>query len=215
MKLGLIVALSVAAGCATFALAQQNGMMPSPLSGVGALPQFPQSRDDAISKARERFAMADRNHDGFLTRDELMPPPPPSPAAPPPPPPAPDRAQMFSAMDADKNGQISRAEFDAFRPPVQSRRVVVMRERRVMPDGPGGPGPRGMMFRGADMPFRMGFAAMDADRDGKISAAEAEQAAAMRFDRLDADHDRILTWAESWMGSRAVAMRPEPRGGRD
>jgi len=90
--------------------------------------------------------------------------------------PAPD---PFDAMDKDHNGTVSQAEFDAFKPD-----VVFFRGD---PDGPPpGFGPR----------RRMGppdLKALDANGDGKVSFDEFAAPMKDHFDHIDANHDGALS----------------------
>ena len=54
----------------------------------------------------------------------------------------------------------------------------------------------GMMFRHAD-----------ADHDGKVSLAEAQTAALARFDKIDTNHDGVLSDAERDAGRARMAER--------
>jgi len=120
----------------------------------------------------------------------------------------PMRPPTFEDFDANHDGVVSKAEFDAYR-------AAHPMAGRSMPDGPPGDdtrGPRGdgpvgfgrpreMMWRHIhDMDGRGGprldLAAADTDHDGKISWAEFQAAAAAhlkaRFDALDANHDGFI-----------------------
>lgn len=87
-------------------------------------------------------------------------------------------AAMFDRMDADKDGMISRAEWDSAR--------AVLAERR---------GRQG----------RDGWASVDRDADGRLSAAEWQAAGrpAERFQKMDADRNGILTRAEAMAARQA------------
>lgn len=86
-------------------------------------------------------------------------------------------SDQFAIMDTDRNGQLSREEYTAGRERFAERH----RERRQE---------RGARHRG-DPAER--FAKLDADRDGAVSAAEMDRAAAERFNQMDANHDGALT----------------------
>ena len=125
------------------------------------------TRTEAVAQARAHFARMDANKDGKLD--------------------AADRGQrhdqmagaMFDRLDADRNGSISRDEWNAG----AARLAEVHRAH----DGP------------AHM-LRMGRPArpMPGDRDGDraISAAEFEAQALARFERADSDKDGRVTIAE-------------------
>jgi Ca2+-binding EF-hand superfamily protein len=161
------------------------------------------ARDEVVRHVRDLFARLDANRDGYLTRAEIeaahqsmmgamhagmgkrfadrgVPPT--------------DRAAMFDRLDANHDGSITREEFMAARPPMQQRRMVFM---RAGPDGgPGAPGGPGMKMRMHRAGMRFGgrlFDMADANRDGRVSLAEAQAAALRHFDRLDLNHDGVLS----------------------
>ena len=106
---------------------------------------------------------------------------------------------MFKRMDADGDGYVTVAEWEAFRPMMGT----AQRRTAGMPMGAGtmmGPG----MMRGPGM--MMGT--IDSDGDGSISAQEHAAAAKASFDRLDADRDGRITAAE-W----SAAHQAMPGGG--
>ena len=97
------------------------------------------------------FAAADANHDGTITRAEFD-------AA---------RAARFAQMDADHNGSLSPSE---------------------MPHWGGGAQPAA----GGDAQHVRG----DANRDGTVSRAEWDAESARMFSRLDTDNNGSITHAE-------------------
>lgn len=88
--------------------------------------------------------------------------------APPPPPPA------FEAMDSNKDGQISQAEFEAFRPP------------HCAPEGTEGPDAKGPPMG----PPRL--ETLDTDHDGKLSWAEVSAPLKARFDAADSNKNGFI-----------------------
>jgi Ca2+-binding EF-hand superfamily protein len=103
----------------------------------------------------------------------------------------------FAAADADRNGVLSRAEVERSLPRLAPRfdRLDRNRDGNLSPDelrartgaGGGGAGEGG---------FAEHFRRADADGDGALTRAEAEQALprlGAKFDRIDADHDARLT----------------------
>lgn len=181
------------------------------------------TRDQVAAHVRKFFERLDANHDGYLTRDELgamgqhammmrngtmmrggmgmhamamrghdMP--------------MPDRGAMFDRLDVNHDGNISRQEFMAAKPVREERRVIMMR------DGKGGPAPMPGMenmdrmkveMHGMDgmramhgMPMGFGgrlFDMADANKDGRVSLAEAQAMAMAHFDKADLNHDGKIT----------------------
>lgn len=111
------------------------------------------------------------------------------------------RNEAWSSADADGNGSLSRAEYDAM---TEARRV---RMREHMQQA----GDEGLRHRG----MRRGdhFARMDSDGDGRVTLAELSERALARFDRADADHDGTVTPEERRAARQA--MRAERREHRD
>lgn len=132
---------------------------------------------------------------------------------------SPDR--MFERLDADKDGRLTKAEVEAAHgarvarsgkaakaahagKPSRSERLfdradanrdglITRAELTAMPR----PDPAKLAGRGAKM-GHMGMmgrmlSTADLDKDGRISAAEAQQAAVQRFDRADSNRDGMLT----------------------
>jgi len=109
----------------TIALLAGTAVAQEPPGGKGHRPPppppilviFDADRDGVISEeeiedASDALAKLDKNGDGEITREELMPPPPPGgkPHGPPPghrPPPP-----LIAALDADKNGTLSAEELE-------------------------------------------------------------------------------------------------------
>jgi hypothetical protein len=214
MKKIMFAGVALAALVSIPALAQPGPDGPARNAG-------PLTRASVQASVQARFAKADSNNDGFVTRAEAdarmaearekrqarmeqnrerR---------------AENRAGLFDRIDTDKNGSISRAEFDAH----ASARAERWSERRG-PDGAmrGGRGMRhgGMGHRGAGAMAgghfggRM-FERMDSDHDGKVSIAEASSRALEMFDRTDSNHDGTVTAEE-----RRAAMqrfREDKRGG--
>jgi Ca2+-binding EF-hand superfamily protein len=170
----------------------------------------PITRADFQQRLQAHFAKIDSNHDGYVDRNETggmnamgphgdgmgpaamredgrrgpharM-----------------DPNAMFDTLDANRDGNVTRQEFLAF-------------HAAHGPDGAGGPmahgaampaggpdgGPRPMMHaRHAGMGMGFGgrwFDRVDADRDGRVSLAEAQRAGMAMFDRLDTNHDGTIS----------------------
>ncbi len=174
-----------------------------------------QTRVEAKSKVREHFTRFDTNGDAVVTREELA---------------AFAGAvrekamdDRFASLDADKNGSISRAEFDAGHD--QSRgRMMWHRDMAMAPVPPAPPEPglapptppkpprleRRMRMMSGPGGGMMTLA--DANRDGRITLKEATDAALARFDKADANHDGTLTTDER--RAAREAKRDARRAGR-
>lgn len=142
----------------------------------------PTTRAELEAKIKERFAEADTNKDGAVTKAEF------------------DarmaakkqewqakraerRAEMFAKLDTDKNGQLSKDEFNT-------------RPERPEGERGGWKGHHGGHHGG--MMFGMGrgggwFERMDANKDGKVTLAEASAKPLEMFDKADANKDGTLT----------------------
>ncbi len=83
--------------------------------------------------------------------------------------------KMFARLDADKDGKISREEFEAFRK--QNAKVDAA------------------ATKAGKRSERM-FARFDKDKDGFLSRSEADAVLAWRFKRMDANNDGVLTLEE-------------------
>ncbi len=161
------------------AVAQAPVLLKAPDGGFGLLRADTNAdgrltRSEFDANQRVLFDAIDANKDGYATPDEMQA--------------AFDarrsdaEQQRFAALDTDRNGQLSEAEF------------ATGRDRGPGPDGPrlrfgggpGGPGgPRG---------DRMG--PPDADGDGRITFAEFGARPNEAFGRADADKDGTVTIAE-------------------
>lgn len=89
---------------------------------------------------------------------------------------------LFAKADANKDGVVTRAEYDAA---VVSGRIKV----------------RHTNMRGSAIVRQ--FDVADANRDGRVSLEEAQQAALHQFDAADANHDGVLTPDERRLASKA------------
>lgn len=114
------------------------------------------------------------------------------------------QAGHFTAMDTDKNGSLSEAEFTAGHAMMREGKGERAGKRGHM--GHGGKG--GMMMQNADT-----------NADGAISQAEFAAAALTRFDGMDADKNGVVTKEErkaaraEWKGKRGdmpMDMPPPP-----
>ena len=193
--LGGIAAIAILTvfGCA--AVAQTTAASQRPARAMAQ----PVSQADFVQRRVERLRTADADRNGTVTAEEMR---------------AAGQAKraerrtaMFDRLDANKDGAISRAEFEA--PRADGQRA-----------GPGERGPRaehagrghrGGMHRGAQ---RMG-------RNGEgrfpIVIAEAERKATEAFARLDANRDGTLTGEErrAGMQARRAEMREKRQERRE
>ncbi len=148
--------------------------------GHGMMAREPMTRTDVQTRVKTHFAEMDTNEDGAVTQAEIdagrtakM---------------AERHGEMFTKMDTDKNGSISRAEFDAHHAGMMQSGRGGMEGRRGMKHG----GRHGDM---GHMGGRM-FAMADANKDGKVTEAEATSAALAHFDKVDTDKNGTISDAE-------------------
>lgn len=114
------------------------------------------------------------------------------------------RGQAFERLDTDKDGAISRSEWDAGRQH-REQRIVMRREQRA-----GGAQRTGGMHRMMMLGGRM-FEMADANRDGRVSLAEAQAGALQHFDMMDSNRDGRITPDERMQMRQR--MRTERRSG--
>lgn len=115
------------------------------------------------------------------------------------------RGPAFDDIDANKDGAISKAEFDAFHSAHHPGDKMDM----PMPpppcgdehDGPGGEHSRVMIRHMGDL---------DANKDGKVTFDEFVAPMKEHFDKMDANHDGVLQGDE--MPKMHVEMRKEMHG---
>lgn len=163
----LVLALG---GAAVTATAQTSGQ---PAAKAPARHPADTDGDGRISKAeqtamsRRSFGQLDANRDGKVTAQEMTA--------------VRDNAmrqnadRQFAAMDADKNGAISKAEFVA------------------------------AVTKGAKpMQNLGGLAQLDANKDGVLTSAEFEAGPAAAFNRADANKDGFVTQQESQAAAQAA-----------
>lgn len=215
MKRFFLIGASAAALAALPAIAQPAP--PAPPAAPGHMQHgrwdAPQTRADVEKQIAERFAEADANKDGAVTEVELkavadarraemqakM---------------TEARARMFAAMDSDKNDQISRQEWDAHHADMQANRAE--RRETAKADGAGNVagedrGHRGMRMTDDKDSHEMGQRMMmhhgrdghgwgddwiemaDANKDGRVTLAEAKAKPLARFDAADTNKDGTLS----------------------
>lgn len=183
------------------------------IAGVVALPAVAQTMmrhapDQTVTRAqveadvKETFDKVDANHDGFITREEAQ-----------------TFRQgarakihdaMFARLDSDKDGSISRSEFDAPR--------GKLADASAKPDAPkhrmGGGMHRGPgMAMGTGLGGGMLFDRADINKDGKLSLAEAEALPLQMFDRADTNRDGSVTPDERKAAREAIRNRWKQRQG--
>ncbi|TVV76156.1 EF-hand domain-containing protein [Sphingomonas solaris] len=197
MRNTLIAAATFLATAATFsvpAMAVEQGKPGGTLT-----------RAEVQAKVQARFAAVDANRDGTVTRAEF------------------DahatkmkaeraakrgerRSERFASLDTNKDGQVSREEFTA----ADAKRGADGKGHgkhrgghgghRMGKGGWGGHGMAGWGGRGGeDM-----FAAMDANKDGRVTLAEASARPLAMFDAADANKDGTVT-PEERRAARATA----------
>jgi Ca2+-binding EF-hand superfamily protein len=165
---------------------------PTPKPATAPMPSI--SRAEMIQKVQDHFGKLDTNKDGFVTKDEMQ---------------AAEAAMrerfanhmqeresaVFDRIDTNKDGSISRAEFDA------AHKAMIANHAGI----PGGAmrGAHGMHGLHGAMAGRM-FATADANNDGRVSLQEATAAATAHFDKIDANHDGVLTPDEMRAGHNGM-----------
>ena len=176
----ITTALAVSAAAAA---AQTPGVAPATPQAPHPMMQFPDTRDGVVAMVRDHFARMDTNRDGFIVGDEMQ---------------AMraqrmgkrmamrgansgghrDPAAAFDRLDTNRDNMVSREEFAAGRAARAEHRAErgAMRGQRMAMRG------HGEMLRRAD-----------ADNDGRVSLAEAQNAALQRFDRTDLNRDGRIT----------------------
>ena len=171
-----------------------------------------QTRDQAVAKVREHFAMMDSNRDGFVAGNEMkamrghhqgasqgaggdQPPRNGSKGR--------GAQAAFDWLDSNRDNMINRSEFAAGR----QARGERMGARGGAPTAMAGDRPAmGAMHR-MNGGGRMGGGMMrmaDLDKDGRISLQEATNAALVRFDRVDANRDGQITVEERQQQRKAM-----------
>jgi hypothetical protein len=162
---------------------------------------------DEIEMAADSLKTLDKNKDGKLSMEELMPPRSPGgfggPGSPGQGAPGqgtrPSFAQMLEQFDADKDGALSKSEV-----PEERQRIFEFADRNK--DGKIDKEEMESMGRGREGGGDM-IAQFDKNGDGKVSKDEAPEFMQRFFDRIDSDGDGFVSKAE------ADAMRDRARGG--
>ena len=172
LMMSALGALALTSGIA-LAAAEPRGMGEHPMGDI--------TRAQAEQMAAEHFARMDVNKDGKLDRTdrEAMH--------------AKMAAEMFDRADTNKDGMISREEWNA-----GAARLAEMRDH-------GGPG-----MRGRPMMRHMAMMA-DADGDHAVSRQEFMARALEHFDRADANHDGKISAAEREQAHAAMREHSEAK----
>ena len=95
---------------------------------------------------------------------------------------------LFARADVNKDNVITRAEFDAMGQQIKARMEKAATTKGEM---------------------RM-FDQADANKDGKVSLAEMQQAALTRFDRMDLNHDGKITPEERQQARQLLRSQKHP-----
>ena len=166
----------------------------------------PETRQQVIERVQQRFERLDLNHDGRVTGDEIRQ----------------ARAQMrqqmqdrmFDRMDLNHDGSITREEM--------AQAHAQMRERMQQHRGQGeahgmGRGPMGRHRMGMGMGMGMGDGPRGEGRfgaQGDFTLDQMRDRALQRFDRLDLNHDGVVTAAEREQARAQMRSRMEQRRGQ-
>lgn len=141
----------------------------------------PLTRSVVEADVKARFAMMDANKDGIVTPEEAA---------------AAREAmrkamadKMFGMMDADKDGMVSRAEFDAHLASMGGPDHEKMGDSKAADAKMDG----GMMHHPMPAHEDRMFEMADANKDGKVTLAEATALALSGFDKMDANKDGTIT----------------------
>jgi len=163
----------------------------------------PITRAQAADMADKMFAKLDVNGDGVLNsadRDAMV-------------------AKRFAKLDTNGDGVLSLDEFKAAHDRGPDGGPGKWGKG---PGGPGGPGEGHMGKRGHRGPGHDGFGGpgmmdklADTNKDGQITAAEFKAAALARFDKMDANHDGVVTPQERKAAMQQMRERwKDARGDR-
>lgn len=180
----------------------------APMAPRAAMADKVVTRADVDAKVRAHFARVDTNRDGFVTTEEMT---------------AQRGARManregrkgqrmgqaamrdpnaaFDRLDTNRDGMIARDEFAKGREMRIEKRVVMNREGGAA----GQPGAMRRMHRqGGGMMGGAMLKMADANRDGRVSLAEATSGAMQHFDRLDTNRDGRITPEERRAGRGTI-----------
>ena len=105
-------------------------------------------------------------------------------------------AQLFAENDPNKDGVVTRAEYDA-----RLERMLASR-----PVGSPG-GPTAEQVKGIRASAAASFDRTDLNKDGKVSAAEMSAGPMAMFDRADVNKDGVLSPQEQTASIRAMKQQ--------
>lgn len=195
-----LMAMLMAGGVA---IAAPGGMARGPMGG-DANQDGTLTKGEVTAHVEQRFAERDANKDGKITQE--------------------DRALQrqarqdarFKQLDADGNGQISRAEFDAANAKREAAREEFRGKMGDRADARAGERGEHRMHRKGGMHRGMGHHGgmgpmMDADKDGTITKAEFMAPALARFERMDANKDGQVTKEERQAARAEMRTKPAPQ----
>jgi len=230
---GAVAAAVLFGGAGVAATTQAVQSAPTAARGHNARMAKPATRADMQSQVAAAFAKLDANHDGFVSKQELdarrdlreqrieqrvqrF-----------------DPSKTFDRMDANHDGKITTAEAEAARAqrsqgkaskPATAKATAVSglfaradtnKDGAITRDEFNVVGQQMKArfehagTRGAERGARM-FDAEDANKDGKVSLAEMQQAALSRFDRVDLNHDGTITPQERQQLRQTLKAQRKP-----
>lgn len=191
-----IILASAAAAALAIAPAAAQVAQPAPAPAPRQFAPKVETRAEVSAHVAQMFAKLDANRDGYVTTAEL------------------DAqkaqhagkmhqrveqrgAKAFERLDANKDGQISRQEWDSGRQMRVEHRAMI--------------GQFGMRHAGMRGGFGSHMLAMaDLNKDGRVTLAEAQQAALAHFDSADLNRDGRLTPEERRQVRQQMRVQRRP-----